>query len=285
MVVLVFLARLTGKRKLHSLPRGLHTGQEGWWSDTGAHAGNKQAPLCAPALYLPPRPGVTWSSAPFPPALCAHGTHDCSPQTIHPRQPEPSTLGPKLGDPPPAANFPLSPAGVWREDRHTPGWTDQLCGLACPPTCFPQVGAGPSNVLGLPVTLSGAPLWSGAGSCVGPTERPGVLPRCRKHVPLGPATPRKSWGLEPPLSPGFGRLVFSRSVLFPGKPGNNFCQFFLCRLRAPAPLVPWEACPQRLVGHEEPQPGPLRAAPFWVTNHPPHPTCSCCEVFLATGTP
>lgn len=231
MVVPVFLARLTGKRKLHSLPRGLHTGQEGWWSDPGPMLETSRPSLCPCTVPAPKAWGYV-VLCPLSPQPCA----PMGPMTAVPKpftqgsQSLPSTLCLKLGDLPPAANWPLSPAGVWREDRHSPGRTDQLCGLACPPTFFPQLGTGPSNVLGLPVTFSGAPVWSGAGSRVGPTERPGVLPRCRKHVPLGPATPRKSWGLEPPLTPGFGRLVFSRSVLFPGKPGNNFCQFFLCRL-------------------------------------------------------
>lgn len=125
MVVPVFLARLTGKRKLHSLPRGLHTGQEGWWSDPGAHAGNKQALSVPLHCTCPQGLGLRGPLPPFPTALCPHGTHDCSPQTIHPRQPEPAfhTLPQTWGSP---SCCKLATVSRWSlEGGQTQSWPDR----------------------------------------------------------------------------------------------------------------------------------------------------------------
>lgn len=183
---------------------------------------------------------------PLPPAPRHTGTQEHTPQTIHPRQPEPfSTLCPKLGGLPPAAHFPLSPAGVWR-DRHTPGWTDWLCGPACPPSFFPPGDPGHPNVACPACPLVRRPLcgpglvsvWEAQrGPGVGAPAQHGLLATRVSRGPLPPSPtlslrpwaqearptwapppPPKAWPLEPPQGPGVCWFVFSRPLLFPGKP-------------------------------------------------------------------
>lgn len=207
-------------------------------------AGSLSAPLhctCPQGLQLrgPPHP--------LPPAPHPTGTHDHTPQTVRPRQPEPSsTLCPKLGGVPPAAHSPLSPAGVWR-DRHVPGWTDSLCGLACPPTFFSQVGYRPPKCPSPCLSpLLRWPLCSPALASVWESLRgPGILAGPLDHLPsmgcwgCGGAvgrepTPtlsaRPTWAPAPRLKagPGFCSFGFSRTLLFPGKPGNHSSRFSLC---------------------------------------------------------
>lgn len=54
-----------GKGSCTHFPEGCTQGRRGGGVIPGP-CWKQAGPLCAPALYLPPRPGVTWSSAPFP---------------------------------------------------------------------------------------------------------------------------------------------------------------------------------------------------------------------------
>lgn len=80
MVVLVSPVSLTGfgtvtsKRTPHSVgsPRVVHRAGGGGAETPGAHAGTSWVPLCTPPLHLPPRPAITWSSAPSPSGPASH---------------------------------------------------------------------------------------------------------------------------------------------------------------------------------------------------------------------